>query len=282
MARFGGASEEDYQRAMREASYGDDYDAQSGYNAWSSRRGRLRTTINGMAPRDYERQLRQNYINTQSGLYDDEQNKVPETPVGPNSPTDVNDAHNRMYNIAQDRYDSSMNDPIDAMILEQLQGRATTDVPYDDKTINQLISQGNESAAASYQSDQRQLNNMAGQAGLNASDPAYIAMQRESRQRQNATNTNTRRDVQSEARVANYDAQGRGVNDLNRANQQQQNRRDNRGDRMIDLYSREEENKEKEKESTQRPAVGHWSSRFTPATPEQRAIIGHSPFPRRN
>ena len=151
----------------------------------------------------------------------------------------VSNARQEMYGIANQRLDETRNDPIDKMIIDLLTERSTTDVPYDEKTIDQLMTQGSESAAGQFANEQRSLDNMAGRSGVNKSDPAYIAMQREAKERQNTSNTRTRRKVQTDARVENYNAQGRGLQDLGRANTGQQNRIDRRSDKLVNMHGRE-------------------------------------------
>lgn len=151
----------------------------------------------------------------------------------------VNDARRNMYDLAKSGYDEARNNPIDALILEKLKGRSTTDVPYDEATINNLLAQGSEASAAAMENDQRRLDSMAGRGGIDATDPAYVAMQREAQERRNASNIRNRRSVESDARIENYNAQGRGLAQLGGANQAYRNRIDSNSRNLQNLYSRE-------------------------------------------
>jgi len=151
----------------------------------------------------------------------------------------VNDARRNMYDLAKAGYNEARDNPIDAMILDKLQGRSTTDVPYDEATINNLLAQGSEASAAAMENNQRQLDAMASRGGMDTTDPAYIAMQREANQNRLASNIKNRRAIQSDARIENYNAQGRGLSQLGAANQAYRNRIDSNSRNLQNLYSRE-------------------------------------------
>ncbi len=151
----------------------------------------------------------------------------------------VENAREQVYGLTGGRLDELRDDPVDRMILEQLQGRATSDVPYDDATVNTMMAQGNEASAAAFQNQQRHLDRNAGQAGIAVTDPAYQAQMRENKERQTQRNIQTRRDVNAQARVANHGAQGQALGQLGNHNDGVQNRITNQTNNLVGLHARE-------------------------------------------
>lgn len=112
----------------------------------------------------------------------------------------VMDAHNRAFDLAElDRF-RQMRDPADAFVMENLRDVATgANTPFNAETINNLrsVASDNTSAATA-----QQLRSLQGRPG----DPGYESAKREIMARGQGRTQASDRDINTQARLSNFDA----------------------------------------------------------------------------
>jgi hypothetical protein len=117
--------------------------------------------------------------------------------------SDANNAE--ILGMSRGRIDELRNDPVDAMVLQALQRRATgADAPYDETTRNALFTGQSEMAAASMQN---QLSHLQG----SPSDPSYQAQVAALQDQRQRSLQSARLNVDQKANLANYDARGQAL-----------------------------------------------------------------------
>jgi hypothetical protein len=146
----------------------------------------------------------------------------------------VNEARAKMYALAQQRLNDVSNDPVDSLLRTKLMSRVNGDgLPYDATTKNALFTQQAEQLASA---EGAQMRGIPG----NPTDPSYQAMARELQSRRQGGMQAARRDIDTKANVANYNAQTEAMNGLNSWNTGLQSRITGASGYLGGLYSREE------------------------------------------
>lgn len=125
-------------------------------------------------------------------------------------------AFQRNIGTSEDFYNQqSGQDPMDAMLREQLMARASgQNQPYDARTINALKVGANEQAAAAEMANNQRAQQSLEQRGFKPGDPGYeAAMSRNQLARQQA-NQQASLGINQQANVANYNAQGQALGQM--------------------------------------------------------------------
>lgn len=110
------------------------------------------------------------------------------------------DARNQLFGLAGARVDELRNDPTDQLILDTLRNRIQGEgLPFDDRTVNALLSDASEQAAAA---EQAQLANLPGRPG----DPAFEAARRELLAQRQGRLQDANRAINTQRSLTNFDA----------------------------------------------------------------------------
>jgi hypothetical protein len=114
----------------------------------------------------------------------------------------------KLYGLAEGRLGELKGDQTDALVLAQLTARANgSQNPYDDQTINALLTGQNEQSAQAATNQQNQLDRL----GLRATDPAYQSRLAEIQAQRQQANQAANLNIRQQANVANYGARGQAL-----------------------------------------------------------------------
>jgi hypothetical protein len=132
-------------------------------------------------------------------------------------------AMNRIVGIGDQQYQNSMNDPVDAMLMDELQSRISGQKnPYDATTINALqVGAANQGAAAEM-ANNAQTQERLDARGFNPSDPSYQAAMRQNQQQRQMGNQAANLSINQNANVANSGFQMQALGQANAQRGRQQ------------------------------------------------------------
>lgn len=137
------------------------------------------------------------------------------------------------YDLARGGVDRVTEDPIDALIREQLTGVATgKSVPFNEEVRNALFSEQADMGGAANASRAEKILAQATERGLNPNDPGVQAALRNSLTTQQLGAQGARQDIAKTANRENFAAQQRGLNQLSGVNESYQNRITGMEDRL--------------------------------------------------
>ncbi len=143
----------------------------------------------------------------------------------------VEQAHRRAFDLAElDRF-RQMRDPADAFVMENLRDVATGEnAPFNDETINNLRSVASDNSASAAAA---QIKRLGGRPG----DPGHEAARREIMSTRQARNQASDRDINTQARLQNFDAMQQALNRIFGFNADRQRRITDADRFLIDLLT---------------------------------------------
>lgn len=120
-------------------------------------------------------------------------------------------AMQRIIGMGDQTYQDASNDPVDAMLREELTKRVQGGGPYDATTINALRTGAAEQGAAAEMANNQQAMQQLESRGFSPSDPSYQAALRQNQQQRQAGNQQANLSIAQNANLANYNAKGQAI-----------------------------------------------------------------------
>lgn len=132
-------------------------------------------------------------------------------------------AMDRILGVGEDAYQNAANNPVDKMLMNELQSRISgAKNPYDATTINALqTGAANQSAAAEMANNKAAMDSLEAR-GFTAKDPAYQAALAANQSQRQVANQNANLGIAQQANLANYQAQSDAMSQANQVNRGQQ------------------------------------------------------------
>lgn len=177
------------------------------------------------------RGLQQQFMNTNNDLANERlrlamaRGEVPMPGAMSDAEMQANANKSEAYDIARGGVSRVTDDPVDALIRQQLQGVATgKNVPFNDEVRNSMFSEQADMGAAANANRAEKILAQASERGLSMNDPSVQAALRKSQTEQQLGAQGARQDIAKTANRENFAAQQSGLRDLSGVNSAYQGR----------------------------------------------------------